>query len=156
MNETNEDLLTGIEMHLVKASTGKRFANFLIDTIVLYFIMGLIYTAIALVDPDMWTWMEADQVLARVINWLIDAVLFGSLMGLIETITKGRSPGKLITGTKAIQQDGNPITASEAFARGFIRMVPFEAFSALGSPCYPWHDKWTKTYVIDIKESALM
>jgi hypothetical protein len=32
-------------------------------------------------------------------------------------------------------------------------MVPFEAFSALGTPSYPWHDKWTRTVVIDEKAS---
>ncbi|HEX9513187.1 MAG TPA: hypothetical protein VF939_22005 [Puia sp.] len=33
--------------------------------------------------------------------------------------------------------------------------VPFEVFSALGSPCHPWHDRWTDTLVIDERLSQL-
>jgi hypothetical protein len=36
-----------------------------------------------------------------------------------------------------------------------VRLVPFEQFSALGSPSYPWHDRWTKTIVIDEKLTTL-
>ena len=155
MNEESVDLLTGFENRFVQASAGKRFANLIVDTIVLYSIVAIIYVGISFIYPEIWTWLESSQPVDQLISWLINILLFGAIMGTIETITAGRSLGKLITGTKAIQQDGGAITASEAFARGFIRMIPFEAFSALGSPSYPWHDKWTKTYVIDIKESML-
>jgi uncharacterized RDD family membrane protein YckC len=73
-------------------------------------------------------------------------------MSLIEAMFRGKSIGKLITGTKAVNEDGSDISFAKAFERGLARMVPFEAFSALGEPSYPWHDKWTKTFVIDEKE----
>lgn len=73
----------------------------------------------------------------------------------IDLIFKGSSLGKLITGTRAVREDGSPITASEAFGRGFSRIVPFEAFSALGNNTWPWHDQWSHTYVVDIKDSTL-
>ena len=77
-------------------------------------------------------------------------------MSAIEAITKGRSLGKIITGTKAVNDDGSNIGSGTAFKRGFSRIVPFEIFTALGSPSYPWHDKWNHTYVIDIKKSSII
>ncbi|MFI5196603.1 MAG: hypothetical protein ACHQD8_05900, partial [Chitinophagales bacterium] len=65
---------------------------------------------------------------------------------IIEGITKGRSLGKLITGTVAVKEDLTKITWNEAVIRSTGRLVPFEAFSALGG--VPWHDKWSKTIVI--------
>jgi uncharacterized RDD family membrane protein YckC len=70
-------------------------------------------------------------------------------------VFRGKSIGKLITGTKAVNEDGSDISFGKAFARGFSRAVPFDAFSALGDPSYPWHDKWTNTYVIDEKQTRL-
>jgi uncharacterized RDD family membrane protein YckC len=81
--------------------------------------------------------------------------MYGAYMAIIEGIFKGRSIGKFITGTKAVNEDGSNISFTTAIARGFSRIVPFEPFSALGSPSYPWHDKWNKTYVIDIRNSSL-
>ncbi len=74
-------------------------------------------------------------------------------MFVIEAAFKGKSLGKLITGTRAVNEDGTNVTVKAAFFRGLSRAVPFNAFSALGNPTYPWHDKWTKTYVIDERES---
>jgi uncharacterized RDD family membrane protein YckC len=82
-------------------------------------------------------------------------LMYSVYMALVETIFRGRSIGKFITGTKAVNEDGSSISFTTALARGFARIVPFEAFSALGNPSYPWHDKWCRTYVIDIKDSGL-
>ena len=82
-------------------------------------------------------------------------LLYGIIMGTTEALTGGRSLGKLITGTRAVNADGSAISMQTAFWRGLCRAVPFEAFSALGSPSYPWHDKWTNTYVIDLRQSVL-
>ncbi|HEV8508744.1 MAG TPA: RDD family protein, partial [Chitinophagaceae bacterium] len=73
---------------------------------------------------------------------------YGMYMGLIEAVFKGRSIGKLITGTIAVNNDGSRINGQTALLRGLSRAVPFNALSALGSPCYPWHDRWNKTYVV--------
>ena len=74
-------------------------------------------------------------------------------MFLVEALFKGKSLGKLITGTRAVNEDGSNLSAKTALLRGLSRAVPFNAFSALGTPSYPWHDKWTNSYVIDEKES---
>ncbi|RPD42932.1 RDD family protein [Chitinophaga barathri] len=150
----NQEHFLGSEINLVQASTGKRFANYIIDTIcyyVLVFILGMI---LGLVFPQYFDFVETSsggELLDRIV-WIL---IYGALMGLLEGVLKGKTPGKYITGTIAVNEDGSTISMSTAFKRGFIRMIPFCAFSALGSPCYPWQDKWTNTYVIDQKTSVL-
>jgi len=153
--QENIDLLTDMETRVVQASHGRRFVNFLVDFIVLNIVAYILYEVLNLLAPDVYLWLNSTKGSGYFASFLTNILLFGTIMAWIEILTKGRSLGKLITNTKAVREDGNPITMGDAFARGFARLVPFEAFSALGSPCYPWHDRWTKTYVIDLKESIL-
>ena len=67
---------------------------------------------------------------------------------ICETAFKGYTLGKIITGTRAVRNDGSNLTFKDAILRSLSRIVPFEVFSGLGSPCNPWHDTWTKTMVI--------
>ena len=71
-------------------------------------------------------------------------ILYGLYMFIVEAMFKGKTLGKLITGTRAVNEDGSNLSAKTAFFTGLSRVVPFEAFSALGTPSYPSHDKWTK------------
>ena len=149
-----QDMLSEFEVNLVQASTGKRFANYFIDTMVVMAITILllaIYYIIAGLPAENGSGNSTASFLQTIIYSLIFAVIFG----LIEGLFKGKSLGKLITGTRAVNADGTTISFSTAFLRGLSRIVPFEPFSALGSPSYPWHDKWTGTYVVDEKESTL-
>jgi hypothetical protein len=50
---------------------------------------------------------------------------------------------------------GNYLIDRIAFLRSLSRLVPFEPFSALKKPSYPWHDRWTRTLVIVEKLSNL-
>ena len=68
---------------------------------------------------------------------------------LVEGFSKGRSIGKLITRTRAVQDDlVSLITFSQAFTRSLCRTIPFEVFSGFGGT--PWHDLLTKTKVVKI------
>jgi uncharacterized RDD family membrane protein YckC len=151
---TQQDILVDIEPQLVQAGSGKRLANYFIDLIlfyILFFILGMI---IAMVSPES---LENDALFSDnvFLDRLFSLLIFGVYMSLVEGIFKGRTLGKLITGTKAVNADGSTISFVTALGRGFSRIVPFEPFSALGNPPYPWHDKWTNTYVIDVRESRL-
>jgi uncharacterized RDD family membrane protein YckC len=155
MEETiQQDILMDVEPQLVQAGSGKRLANYFIDLIlfyILFFIAGMI---MAIVSPES---LENDALFSD--NVLLDRLftlfLFGLYMSVVEGIFRDRTLGKLITGTKAVNADGSRISFSTALGRGFSRIVPFEPFSALGNPPYPWHDKWTNTYVIDVRQSML-
>ncbi|MBS1653790.1 MAG: RDD family protein [Bacteroidetes bacterium] len=62
-----------------------------------------------------------------------------------EKVFKGHTLGKLITGTRAIREDGEELTFKDAILRTLSRLVPFEPFTGFGTP---WHDSWTKTRVV--------
>lgn len=152
---TEESHILGFETDLVQASHGKRLANYFIDAIAFFlltFIFAIIYYALFPVALDL---PESDNPVNNLLEQILWTVVFAIYLGLSETLMKGRTIGKYVTGTKTVNQDGTPISAGTAFARGLIRVIPFEVFSALGSPCFPWHDKWSKTYVIDIRASTL-
>ena len=136
-----ENLLDDMDVHLVRAGAGQRFANYIIDYI--SFIIFLVLMALVL----------PGEVGYIVFVPFVPYVLYGLYSSTVEALTKGKSLGKLITGTRAVRIDGSPISAGTAFQRGFSRLVPFEAFSALGDGTNPWHDRWTDTYVIVEKES---
>jgi uncharacterized RDD family membrane protein YckC len=156
MDAPSTHLLTDIETTLiVQAGTGKRFANYIIDVIVFYIVVFFLSMVVAIIDPALLSWMEGTDAGTNLLSSLISLLLYGIIMGITEAVTGGRSLGKLITGTRAVNPDGSSIDLQTAFRRGLCRAVPFEAFSALGAPSYPWHDKWTNTYVIDIKQSVL-
>jgi uncharacterized RDD family membrane protein YckC len=156
MEENQKDFLADIvtESQLIQAGTGKRFLNFLIDYVVFIILFFCIIILWLILSPDT-TKVLINGDYSLLVN-IAALLLYGFYMSVIEALTKGRSLGKIITGTKAVNEDGSKITTGAAFKRGFSRAVPFEAFSALGSPSYPWHDKWNHTYVIDIKKSSVI
>lgn len=146
------DLLT-LEAELVRASTGQRFANYLIDLVLFYALFFIVGIVLAILSPATIENMDTDSTGFGLLDRFISLILYALYMGLVEAVFKGKSLGKLITGTRAVNMDGTKISFATAFARGCSRAVPFCAFSALGTPCNPWQDKWTNTMVIDEKRS---
>ena len=134
------------EVELTPASTVKRFINYLIDVILFYILMLVIGLSIALFIPSLIETMANINAFA---DRILTLVLFALYMSVTEAIFKGKSLGKLITGTRAVNLDGSEISISTAFGRGFSRAVPLCVFSAFGNPCNPWQDRWTDTVVID-------
>lgn len=141
---------------LTQASSGKRLANYLIDLVGFYVFMYFFSYVLVIVSYDLAViiYGEGDAAM-ELLGRLIILVFYGMYMGLLEALFKGRSLGKLITGTIAVNEDGTCISGQTALLRGLSRAVPFNALSALGSRCYPWHDRWTKTYVVNYKEFDL-
>jgi uncharacterized RDD family membrane protein YckC len=90
---------------------------------------------IAAVSPES---LENDTLFSNnpLLDRLFSVFLFVMYMSIVEGIFKGRTLGKMITGTKAVNADGSTISFSTALGRGFSRIVPFEPFSALGNPPY--------------------
>lgn len=149
------NILDDVHYTLVQASGGKRFANYLVDWVGFYLVWQLFFGEL-LGRILVWINFPADNVSALYgIVYLAVFVTFGVLVGGVEAATGGKTLGKLITGTRAVMDDGSRLTPSKAFLRYLVRLVPFEAFSALGSPSYPWHDRWTKTIVIDERLTTL-
>ena len=145
-----QSLLTDVEFNPVLASTGKRFLNYLIDLIVYDTIkyilrMGFAYgSSTVYADNDyavLWF-----NVFLSITGWLL-------LYFLSELIFKGRTIGKFVTGTKAVNEDGTEMSAKTTLLRTLCRIIPFEPLRIFWGR--PWHDKWTKTYVIDVAKTGL-
>ena len=65
---------------------------------------------------------------------------------ICEKAFRGYTLGKLLSGTRAIRNDGAELTFKDAILRSLSRIVPFEVLSALAGR--PWHDSWTDTTVV--------
>jgi uncharacterized RDD family membrane protein YckC len=144
-----EHLLDDTSYTLVQARPAKRLANYIIDLIFFYIAWKVFFRylglkiAMSMIGPD-------DNMAAIYLKVFLIAIVFElGLMSAIEFLGGGRSLGKLLTRTRAVNVDGTPITFKTAVLRRLSRMVPFEAFSALGPQTEPWHDRWTNTRVID-------
>ena len=146
--DQGQDLLADLEVNIQQAGSGRRFANWFIDGIVFYLVIVVLVLVVDITPLFSFMYLGVGF-LDSIINRLIGSLMYGLFMGLVEAIFKGKTFGKLITQTRAVNEDGSPITPKTAMLRGLCRAVPFEVFSALGSPTYPWHDRWTHTYVID-------
>ncbi|CAD7810193.1 hypothetical protein CHRY9390_02138 [Chryseobacterium aquaeductus] len=137
-----------------KASKGIRFANFIIDRIVVYVLFFLFgsfsYLIYELLNIEFF--INVTNQLAQM-NRFQDIIITLSVyliyMFSIEYFTKGRSVGKYITGTKVIGTDGENPSFQEYLIRTVSRIVPFDGLSFFGFD--GWHDAWSDTRVINIK-----
>jgi len=136
-----------------EASTNQRFFNFLVDSVLVR--VGLAYLAgfalaylLAYTAPEYYyaVFQDEDQTLLNIISVLLTLGIYILYYALCEKLCRGYTLGKLITGTRAVREDGEELTFKDALLRSFSRLVPFEPFSALNQS--PWHDQWTKTMVI--------
>lgn len=137
------------------ASSGQRFVNLLIDNLLMRF--GLSYVTGTFVGymigrffPD-----YAEHILDEKNTW--DLFLLGYAVAIFnyllyyticEKAFRGYTLGKLVSGTRAIREDGKELTFKNALLRSLCRLVPFEVFSGFGKP---WHDSWTNTTVIQVR-----
>jgi uncharacterized RDD family membrane protein YckC len=145
--QTETNMLLDIEqdLYLERASVGARFANFLIDEIFYYVLLiGIIALILTNQDPGN-SFLEREDPGALFFQYLALFAFIVIFFTIQEGAFKGKTLGKLITGTRAVKIDGGQLTWKDALMRSLCRLVPFEAFSAFGG-C-PWHDRWTDTIV---------
>ncbi|HEV8287033.1 MAG TPA: RDD family protein [Chitinophagaceae bacterium] len=136
-----------------RASTIQRFLNYLIDNLLmrfgLSFLTGtLVGLFLAAFFPDYAAKISYDESKfdLLVIGYLIAIVNYLVYYTFCEKVFKGYTLGKLITGTRAIRDDGAELKFKDAILRSLSRLVPLEPLSGFGYR--PWHDSWTNTTVI--------
>lgn len=157
--ETNQQDILEIQIIYHRASSTQRFFNYVIDIIFYWVIMFVINVFLALfpvLDLFANTGVAYGSLgFAWILSFLWSSFLIALYYFIVESIGKGRTLGKLITGTKVAREDGAAFTTVDILKRSLVRIIPFNALSGLGSECIPWHDRWTNTLVIDIKQSSL-
>ncbi len=127
-----------------KADKSLRFANYLIDfscVIIISLIVGALIGLLSVIFNFDIYFLD-NELISRLVGLFILLFYYTS----IETLTKGRSVGKLITGTKVVTLEGQQPANSVFLKRSLCRIIPFEAFSFLGKN--GWHDSIPKTAVV--------
>ncbi len=136
----------------VTATQGQRFLNWLIDNIllrlVLTYITGEMFGRLLYsIAPEYTIRVFSEKGFeAYLISYVFVIFHYIFYYTICEAAFKGRTLGKLITGSRAIRGDGQDLTLRDALLRSLSRMVPLEVFSGFGYK--PWHDKWTNTTVV--------
>lgn len=153
-NSTNnllDEELIGFDFEY--ATRWQRFVNFLIDNLVMRYAVSYvtelgIAALIRLFYPSLLDNYGTEQVnwALIVVSVIISYTNYLLYYTLCEKLLSGYTLGKLVTGTRAIREDGGELTLKNAVLRSLCRLVPFEAFS--GFKIRPWHDEWTDTMVI--------
>jgi uncharacterized RDD family membrane protein YckC len=142
---------TAINVENRMASTGKRFANHIVDTIVVYFLVFISGVLMAigteLTTPGYIDSVDENDPGFTALSYLLGFSVFFVYYALMESVF-GVTVGKVITGTRVVDKHGRVPKTSTVMLRTLSRFVPFEAFSFLGS-ARGWHDSWTDTWVVD-------
>ena len=136
-----------------RATSGQRFANYIIDRIAL---VAIITVLAGVVDS-----IVGDSALGQAFpdgglsfiwfyDYFISAILATIVFTLLEFYLKGKTLGKYVTRTRAVQLNDRRLSFKAALLRSLVRQVPFEPFSFLGGdpPTRGWHDAWADTKVI--------
>jgi uncharacterized RDD family membrane protein YckC len=150
------DLLSVAEFSEIEyeyAGQLQRFGNFIIDNLLMNYGIGYISgfalgIIIGLFDSNFFDSYDPNNPSFALYFFMLLVVILNHLLyyTICEKLFKGRTLGKLITGTKAVRQDGAELTFRDALLRSLTRLVPFEAFSGFNTLC--WHDSWTNTMVV--------
>ena len=128
------------------ASNGRRFATFLLDYIGVM-IAAMLFGAFSYFlsgGANDGGFLQPFGILLMVGYYLFFEGLWG------------RTPGKWLLGTRVVDNQGRRPTFGAVFIRTIVRFVPFEAFSFLGSRRGGWHDRWSSTHVIRMRDRDRM
>ncbi|GAB2457169.1 hypothetical protein GCM10027062_41580 [Nocardioides hungaricus] len=127
---TTDDLVTGeaVALDLPPAGLGSRIASGLLDLVITFalwiaLVMGLVIAAL------------------RTSEALIEVAMLGSIIvsflvfpTALETLTRGRTIGKLAFGLRTVRDDAGPISFQHAFVRALIGVV--EVYVFFGGPAF--------------------
>lgn len=133
-----------------------RFGHYVIDAIILWVIQTLVNAAlgfaIGLESSRRITEMDDLFALQLKLSLIGMAISFGYYC--IFEVMFASTPGKMILGRIVIDEYALKPEPGTIVIRTLSRLVPFEAFSCLGER--GWHDRWSKTFVVDKQEAALL
>jgi uncharacterized RDD family membrane protein YckC len=133
-----------------RASTGRRFANYIIDTIMVYALVFLTGVGMAvfseIMSPGFIETLDDSSSGFTLFSYLLGFTVFFIYYACMEAMF-GRTIGKLITGTYVVDKHGRQPSLYTIAMRTLSRFVPFEAFSFLADS-RGWHDRWTDSWVV--------
>lgn len=125
---TPDDLVTGeaVALDLPAATVFSRLASGLLD-VAATLTLGFVVVFLAVVVSA-----HADAALQQVALVCALVVTFLVYPTTVETLTRGRSPGKLAFGLRVVRDDGGTVTGQQSFVRALIGIV--EIYILFGGP----------------------
>lgn len=123
------------------ASLGKRFLNRLTDSFV-YIYIALIYIndglfGEALRDEASFGIFTLFEIPFLIVYYLLFEAVFQT------------TPGKCLTNTIVVNENGQRPRFAQILGRTFSRLIPFDAFTFFGESSRGWHDSLPGTYVVE-------
>jgi uncharacterized RDD family membrane protein YckC len=131
----------------------QRFMNFVVDSIVFIIVFFPILKEIILIEAVQEFLGPLQNTLGqRLVLYFICAIMQIMYYMLFEGIFQA-TPGKLLTETRVVTDNGGRPVFGKLFTRTISRYVPFESLSVLFSR--GWHDDWSDTYVVQEKREGV-
>lgn len=132
------------------ASKIKRLINFLVDRVALY-ILSII---LAFIFAPVFIVFSLNSMAEMIYEISLSSIIFGFFVAMLFyvslEVTTGKTVGKFYTRTKLVDENGNKPDFKTVLIRSLCRFIPFEALSFLGAEDCGWHDKFSKTRVVNI------
>lgn len=128
-------------LEIIPVSKWLRLFNLIIDYIGFTILGGVVGVVIGISFGS-----QSIKYLESIPDFVLGLPIFLSYYIIFEGVT-GRTLGKLVTGTKVVNELGNKASFYQIVGRTFSRLIPFEAFSFLGERGRGWHDSIPRTYV---------
>lgn len=131
----------------------RRFFNMLIDyTCCRLISTGLLFVFIRMTQRaginGLFFGTEEDPRMAFVWFWSLSAI---PVYYIVTEGVFGSTVGKLVTGTRVVDERGRRPSLGQIVGRSFSRLIPLDQLSAYfteGGECRTWHDKLSKTRVV--------
>jgi uncharacterized RDD family membrane protein YckC len=102
------DLLAD-EVYYERASAGKRLANYIIDFIVFYVLVAIFAVVLAISSPATFNSWTSGGDSFGLVDRILTLFFYAMYMSIVEALLKGKSVGKFITRTRAVNLDGTPL-----------------------------------------------
>lgn len=115
-----------VAIEIPPASIGLRLASGLIDLLLTFMVLYLVMLTVSVLA------LSVDAAMAAAIALTAMVLVMVGAPTTIETLTRGRSVGKLACGLRTVRDDGGPITFRHALTRALIAVV--EVYLAWGIP----------------------
>ncbi len=127
---TADDHVTGeaVALDLPPASLGSRIGSGLIDVAVTVLLLIAIFIVFGIAA------LQTDGALAHVAMVATMITVFLVVPTTVETLSRGRSLGKLACGLRTVRDDAGPISFQHAFVRSLVGFVEIYAFT--GAPAF--------------------
>jgi uncharacterized RDD family membrane protein YckC len=116
---TEDDLVTGeaVALDLPHASIGLRILSRVIDLVVLQVAGGVVITLGGILASSF------DDAVASAIMLITVVLVMVGYPVAMETLTRGRTIGKLAAGLRVVRDDAGPITFRHALTRGMVGIL---------------------------------